>query len=373
MKKNIKIAIVGAGIGGIASALVLNSVRNIIGFFEIDIYFDPNEKIEKVGQGSTLPISNLISEVLDSDFIENTIDSTIKTGILYENWGKKNNLIYHKFPLGSYSLHYNPSSLSKKILESGYFNVIEKNITNLDDVDANYIIDCRGKKYNSENDYYDIINPTNSALISRKSIVDRSFHYTKCVATPNGWTFVIPNIDSMSYGYLYNGDITNKQDAIKNFESMFDLKVDFSLNFNNYVAKDVWYDDRTILNGNRYSFIEPLEATSIGIYSSVAIKFADYLSGKENKIQMNDYMLNLVKKIETFILWHYQYGSKYNTPFWDYAKTLNFFPDSDFFKVLDYSKQNSIQKIHSDLRKYNNHEYAQWSPLSFKNWIENVI
>ena len=44
-----------------------------------------------------------------------------------------------------------------------------------------------------------------------------------------------------------------------------------------------------------------------------------------------------IEQTQNFVLWHYQFGSKYNTPFWDYAKTLTF-NDKDFDNFLGYSR-----------------------------------
>ena len=83
---------------------------------------------------------------------------------------------------------------------------------------------------------------------------------------PNGWTFIIPNQDSVSYGYLFNNTITKKQDAINDFTSRFDLDyVTDTLEFSNYV-KNFRIGERTILQGNMYGFIEPMEATAVGMY-----------------------------------------------------------------------------------------------------------
>ncbi len=66
----------------------------------------------------------------------------------------------------------------------------------------------------------------------------------------------------------------------------------------------------------------------------------------------NDKIRRVMKEIETFILWHYQYGSKYDTPFWEYAKSLPFNP-SDRFDTSDIT-------------------YGQWEKYSFNIWKEGV-
>lgn len=378
MKKK-KVSIVGTGIGGIATATVLNHLGRKFGLVDenekIDVYQSSKKTIEKVGQGSTLQFSDYISSTIGFDFFDNKINATVKAGIMYEGWGKKTDKFFHPFPNGKHSFHYDPSLLSKAIFETKYFNLIEKDIDNFNEIDSDYVIDCRGKTYNdNDEDYYDIKNPLNAALISRKSGRDWSLYYTRTVATPHGWCFVIPNVDSVSYGYLYNSNITSLDEAKNNFYEMFGVEVDFTLNFKNYVAKNMWKDERVVINGNRYCFIEPLEATSIGIYNEVAVCFLSHIIDGDSKEKCNRFSLDHVKKVENFILWHYQNGSKYDTPFWNYAKSLTFKPDKIFTEFLEYSKNSSIEDIYRNLAfKFPEIDYAQWNAPSFKNWYDNVI
>jgi hypothetical protein len=367
-----KIAIVGLGNAGIVTALHYQYYgRNLTDSIEkIDIYYDPDVPIEKVGQGSILNLPKLIDKVIDTSWYDNKINATIKTGILYENWGKKNQKIFSQFPFNEVAIHYQPHLLSKAILDSGIFNVIVKSVDNFDDIDSDYIFDCRGKHLNQWDDYDNLINPLNSALISRKSVPDYSLLYTKCVATPDGWCFVIPNVDSVSYGYLYNNTITSLDDAAANFKNIFDCDVNFSLSFKNYVAKNMWLNDRVILNGNRYCFLEPLEATSTGLYQMVAQHAWDTIVLGGNRDEANKHLRNIVKQIETFILWHYQFGAIHDTPFWDYAKSLPFETDAYFEELLQKSAKYSLKELLWD--NIEKEIYGQWQPFSFKVWNENV-
>ena len=70
-------------------------------------------------------------------------------------------------------------------------------------------------------------------------------------------------------------------------------------------------------------------------------------------------------KIQNFILWHYQYGSKYNTPFWDHAKSLPFKPDVEFKSMIDYVKNNSPYTCRNS-----DGEYSQWGHMSSKLWFD---
>ena len=352
-----KIAIVGAGNAGSITALHYHKYLRedkIVDDYEIDIYHSPDQHpIEKVGQGAIPTVVNLISSVFESNWYHNSIDSTFKSGILYEGWGNKNDKFFHPFSMYEMSMHFVPNKLSKTVLESGYFNVIDKTIKEPEkEIDADVIFDCRGRHNRDKSNYDKLINPLDSVLLSKKYERDVDLIYTRCVATPNGWTFVIPNKDSVSYGYLYNSEITTREDAVDDFTSRFDLDyIIDSLKFENYMAKNMFVGERTVLQGNMYGFIEPLEATSLGLYQSLCRQAWDYIFGLRTDVYCNHKMRVIMKETETFLLWLYGYGSKYDTPFWKYAKSLPFNPDDRF------------THMHNDYP--NDDVYGQWSQYSF--------
>ena len=70
-------------------------------------------------------------------------------------------------------------------------------------------------------------------------------------------------------------------------------------------------------------------------------------------------MKRVAKEVENYILWHYQFGSKYDSPFWDYAKSLPFNPDDKFRKMM---------KLPNDSLA----AYGNWTPRFFNKWRENT-
>jgi hypothetical protein len=355
-----KIAIVGAGNAAVATALHYYYYGREI-FDKIAIYYDPSTPIERVGQGSVVDFATLIGKVFDINFYnKNIIQATRKDEI------------YHAFSLNSSAIHYVPKLLSKLILESGLFNVVEKRIINPEEeIDADFIFDCRGKHNRNNELYNELVNPLNHVILSRKDGADLKLTYTRCVATPDGWTFVIPNHDSVSYGYLFNDTITDLQTARTNFIDLFDVVPDIDFHFDNYIAKKGFVGEKTLLNGNKLCFLEPLEATSISFYLKVARFWWDHIVDGVDKEVCNQNIHIEMNKLQTFVQWHYQFGSKYNTPFWDYAKSLPFNPDEKFNEVLDYVKQKSLFecKVATTDGLYT---YSQWNPYSFKVWQENI-
>jgi hypothetical protein len=377
-----RIAVIGAGNAGCITALHFNYYSK--DKYEIVLYHNPKEfAIEQVGQGTNVAVTQLITHTIESNWYDrNYIDATFKKGILYEGWGKKKDKIFHSFPMNTMSMHYVPQKLSDSILKSGLFEVVERTIDDPEkDIDADFIFDCRGRHNRNKDDYEPLINPLNSCLLYRKDGKDVGLDLTRTVATPNGWTFVIPNSDSVSYGYLYNDTITSTQAARHDFIERFNLpETDYStltanisnISFENYVAKNIFVGERTILNGNRYSFLEPLEATSTRLYQSVCRFVWDYMQGNRTKIESNYNIRRVVQQLETFILWHYQFGSKYDTPFWEYAKSLPFKPDSYFKEFIEKSKLESYFELESKPRYDGDYYGDQWTYSSFRYWYDGV-
>ena len=372
-----KISIIGAGNAGCFTALHFAWWTRKFAT-EIELIHDPSVSPEPVGQATILNPPNLLFGALGFNWAENTIYATPKTGLVYEGWGKVNERVSHPFPADKMGMHYCPSEMQKYILKSGLFNVVEDDV-DPKDVDADYIFDCRGiAKDFSE--YEKLKNPINAAILAKPNWNTLECLWSRHVATPDGWTFIIPtHPDSPSYdycvGYLYNSDITSKEDAEKNFLDLFDVDIKKHLPFNNYIAKNLVVDDRILLNGNRLFFIEPLESSSVQTYLEWArYSYNAIINRKIDIKEATKKMRNYIERVQNFVLWHYQFGSKYETPFWDYAKTLSF-KDADFNirlkKIRKLDRGDVVPPDYGgEVLPYSN--YAYWDLLSFKVWDDGM-
>ena len=72
--------------------------------------------------------------------------------------------------------------------------------------------------------------------------------------------------------------------------------------------------------------------------------------GIKSGVYCNFQMKTLMKETEIFLLWLYSFGSKYETPFWKYAKSLPFNPDPKFYEVCNDSSNDDVygQFLHYD-------------------------
>lgn len=207
-------------------------------------------------------------------------------------------------------------------------------------LEVDFAFDARGfpKSFDSNHMQMSLI-PTNAALIRRGPVVDFQ-SATRSVARPYGWIFIIPLTTHTSYGYVYNSSI-NSRSEIETELGEFMLKEgvnaigeDKHLHFPNFTCND-FFDGSLFKIGNTASFLEPLEATAIGVtmaqihYASLyPIKYLSELNGSrrekfdEDKLKaFNKFLLNTVWKIVLFVSWHYASGSCFGTEFWHFAKS----------------------------------------------------
>ena len=370
-----KISVVGGGNGGCFTALYLAWHCKDI---EVELIYNPEILPERVGQATLLNPPGLLWAATGFDWYHNPIHATMKSGILYEGWGQVNDKVFHPFPPNSMAMHYCPWEMQASIIQSGHFKVTHGDV-DPKDVDADYVFDCRGKPDDFSN-YEDLDNPINACILGRPKWNTSRNSWSRHVATPDGWTFVIPTHKSspsndFCVGYCYNRDITQKEVAEYNFLEKFDVEVTKHVKFKNYIAKNPIIDDRIILNGNRLFFLEPLESSSTQTYIMWVKYIVDHvLKGEATFKNASKEVRRYIEQVKNFVLWHYQCGSKYDTPFWDYARSLTFKDDAFdamLYESRTYDKYGIIPKSYGGYTIDGN-EYGQWAPYSFKVWYQGM-
>jgi tryptophan 7-halogenase len=323
-----KVSVVGRGTAGVVSMLTLLKAKewsdNSDDFqCEIDWHFDPNIKTQPVGEGANLWFMQFLDHRLHLDWEQLVqFDASPKQGIYYHNWGKKD--YFHDFSLGTSSIHFNAVKFQEYMLErfanNSKVNIIESNITSHDQVDGNFVIDCTGRPKELTDEYIvpDYI-PVNSVHVTQCYWHGPTFYHTKTIARPYGWVFLVPLNNRCSVGYLYNKSINTLDDIKLDVQNVFDEynltpSVDTnSFSFLNY-HKEKIFDGRSIYNGNKAFFLEPMEATSIDSMLKIQSMFLD------KRPKPNEKMHKWFKENEFVIMMHYAAGTKWNTHFWEYAQ-----------------------------------------------------
>jgi tryptophan halogenase len=245
-------------------------------------------------------------------------------------------------------------------------------------IDADYIINCSGKPKSYDLFYKSTFIPVNAAYITQCPWEYPRFQYTLTIARPYGWVFGIPLKNRCSIGYLFNKTINNLsqiQEDVKeifnNYELLPSEKTNY-LEFENYYRKQN-YTERMCYNGNSSFFLEPLEATSVGVMDHIQKNSFLYVKNLVSLEEVNSKYLKLMKEIENVIMLHYFSGSKYNSEFWDFAKENGKKCMNDSIKNDEKFSEIILKSITGKFKSdfyYSEEEYGGWSTGSF---MENLI
>ena len=379
--KNKKIAIIGKGTAGCLTAINFTNNSPL----EIDWYFDPNTPEQSVGEGSTLLFPNFLSNNLSMEEtqLKTLLEGTYKNSIRKINYNGSGDF-HHSFTLGHSGIHFNANQFQKLVHSSlkNRVNLISKQITNYSQIDANHIVDCSGKP----NDYTEFNKvtsiPVNSAYIVQCNWEKPEFNYTLTIARPYGWVFGIPLQNRCSIGYLYNKNINTLeevQEDIKEIFKQFNLNPSNKINsfsFNNYYRKKN-FTERVTYNGNASFFLEPLEATSIDCMIIINNNLIEMLKGNITQDEANIKYQNFLSMSEQMITMHYFAGSKFKTPFWEYAynnslDNINKMTSNPLFRLMFEEMKEYINNKRFGIRFPQIEGFGAWGAFSFSQNIPNL-
>jgi tryptophan halogenase len=205
-------------------------------------------------------------------------------------------------------------------------------------LEVDFAFDARGFPPTPNGDSFQMSGiPTNAALIRRGAPVD--FHVvTRSIARPHGWVFVIPLSSDTAYGYIHNAALSSLAEVESDFDQFLDeervreVLPGKRLHFPNFVQR-TFFDGALFKIGNTASFLEPLEATAIGIILLQLKSASRWLVGasaglgeqaranQETIAKLNDRFFQFMQEVSLFISWHYACGSGYQTAFWQFARS----------------------------------------------------
>jgi tryptophan halogenase len=205
--------------------------------------------------------------------------------------------------------------------------------------------------------------PMNSAIAFPTENLDEIPAWTLSRSMNSGWLWRIPTQTRFGNGYVFNDSFLDFEEAQKEVENLYghDINVAKKIKFDAGKLERSWHMNCAAV-GLSSSFIEPLEASSIGTSIQQAFLLADYLPSyiKGSKFAENEYNKNtdsILENILDFVSLHYR-CKRNDTDFWKSVKDL---PITDSLN----------EKL--DLYKYklpSNHEFQNNRVLfQAANWI----
>ena len=348
-----KIAVLG---GGTAGYIAATHLTKMLPNAELVHVFSSQIPTIGVGEGTTPRFPGWLAETTGLSFedIVAHCDGTLKHGTRFDGWGAAPQSFTNRFhPASSIGYHFDAAkvvALMSDHVRARYVDAKVSMIEN-DGVEAivhleegqsercDYVIDARGfpagANSGRDQDGAELIRldwiPTGKAQLRWLPRVEQEA-VTRAVARPHGWIFMIPLKDRISAGYLYNGECATEDevsadyDAFLSSEGITGWSRRGELNFPNFLRREL-FDGRVFRVGNAASFVEPLEATSIGASILQVRNAAHWISHcdpkgppvSEHIAHFNKAMRTYVIRNSLFISWHYACGAPWDTPFWRYA------------------------------------------------------
>lgn len=372
-----KIAVIGRGTAGAMSAAFF---KQRFPNFEIEWYYDPNIEPQAVGEGSTPGMVGILHDTVHfmHDDLDK-IDGTFKYGVRKMNWGIDGaDEYFQNIRPPQIAYHFNAIALQKLILEriSDKVKIFEKHVTQ-DQLDADYIVDCSGKPTDYSEYTRSKYIPVNAVYVNQCFWEKPEFQYTLAIARPYGWVFGVPLQNRCAIGYLYNHTINTLeevQEDIKEVFSQFQLTPstkELKMRFNSYSRK-INFTDRVCYNGNKSCFLEPLETGAFPISIAIDDLFNDVITKKMTPDAANSVFHDKIQDIERVVMLHYFAGSKFKTPFWDFAMQRGAECINGAMKETIFRAKYNIAKIYdfdrTDLRfdRYVKDPRALfWRPFTF--------
>ena len=214
-----------------------------------------------------------------------------------------------------------------------------------------------GAKWNSYSKYLKM----KSAITFQTPEEENYNYWTLAQAMDYGWMFKIPVWGRNGNGYIFDSNYINADQAKAEVESLLghEIEIGKQFNFDPGALEKAWIKNCCAI-GLSASFVEPLEASSIGtsIQQSFLLmhklnNYDDYSIEDYNK-SVNDIMEN----IRDFIVLHY-ITNKTNTDFWKEIKSMQL-PDSLQSKLDRWKNRLPIAEDFN-----NTSDYILFTPANF--------
>ncbi len=353
-----KIAVVGRGTAGSLAAASVSRLHPD-GDHELHHIYDSRIPVVGVGEGSWPSLVQELRKLTDlpHETVQQRLKGTRKYGVAFEGWGRRNRDFTHYFTPQqvSYAYHLSADLMENLLRESTNAHRIDARVLDIERVEGgaevtfeglpperyDLVFDARGFPRELDPGRHIEISfiPTDTAVIRRcPAIVDeekegpvRQHTYTRAVARPHGWVFVIPLTVHTSYGYIFNRGVSGLADVEADFDDFLEADgvSEFEqravIRFPNFVDRQI-YDGAVARIGNAAAFMEPLEATAI---VSAQLQIGMVLNMRLNRPAehrerdapvANRFLIDNMLRYGLFVGWHYSCGSVYDTEFWRYAR-----------------------------------------------------
>ena len=199
-------------------------------------------------------------------------------------------------------------------------------------LDGDFFVDCTGfrrmllsKVMDSEPVSYESRLFNNSAVVIRTPVPAEGDlpPYTESTALKCGWAWRIPLMNKISWGYVYSANYTSREDAENELREHIgeDTTGIEPLHIKLQVGRVTEHWKRNCLAvGLSQGFIEPLEATALGLTQFTINRFVTYFSRDgfhgAYRTHFNDIINEAFDRTIDYIQMHYKLNTRNDTQYW---------------------------------------------------------
>lgn len=271
----------------------------------------------------------------------------------------KNNVILNNNLLPSNQYHFDTFALNNYFVELCKQRNVEFIETKIVDVKTNedgyvtelisehgfniqgdFFVDCSGfrrvisSKIGVEwKDYSEYLPMNHAIAFPTEHNFDNYEPYTKSTALKNGWVWKIPTQERYGNGYVFCDNFINSEQALKEVSEHLGKNIEKAardIKFKAGRVEKFWY--KNVLNiGLSSSFVEPLEAQSIGftiVQMFEFLKYFDYWEETKKTQMYNKMMEDCFDNIVDYIQLHY-ITKRDDSDFWK----------SKCYKLTDFNQE----------------------------------
>ncbi|MEM7456900.1 MAG: tryptophan halogenase family protein [Planctomycetota bacterium] len=181
--------------------------------------------------------------------------------------------------------------------------------------------------------------------------------YTTAETMDAGWSWRIEHDEVVNRGYVFCSKYISDEDADAEFRRKNPhVEMTKCIKFRPGVRRKTWHKN-VIAVGNSAGFVEPLEATAIGMICDSAVNIVRALAANEghihpvqaeaySRIQFENWEI-----IRDFLALHYKFNDRLDTPFWNAAQEET--PLGRTEKIVDYYRVTGpdMSLIGADLKR----------------------
>ena len=164
----------------------------------------------------------------------------------------------------------------------------------------------------------------NEAIAFPTKDTDEYPPYTLSQAMKYGWMWRIPTQGRWGNGYVFNNNYINSDQAKKEVEDFLGYEIDIfkNIKFDPGCLDKIWINNCMTV-GLSSSFLEPLEATSIGTTINQMFLFLNYIQNynEKNILDFNKKIKLIIDNTRDFVLLHYV-TDRQDTDFWKDIKNV---------------------------------------------------